>query len=82
MSLPLVLADSSPAAIFASIAGRYSAVFAYNACNSADPWSTFDPNAPSYVNDLTAIGTGQGLWIQANADTTVTITGAVPGNRC
>jgi hypothetical protein len=80
VALPLVLADSSPAAIFAPIAGRYSAVFTYNACDSADPWSKFDPNAPSFVNDLTAISTGQGLWIRVNADTTVTITGTVPGN--
>jgi hypothetical protein len=80
VALPLVPADSSPAAIFAPIAGRYSAVFAYDACDFADPWSKFDPNAPSFVNDLTAIGTGQGLWIQANADTTVTITGTMPGN--
>jgi len=80
VALPLVLPDPSPSAIFAPIASRYNAIFAYNACDSADPWKRFDPNAPSFVNDLTGIGTGQGLWIQANADTTVTITGTVPGN--
>ena len=52
VALPLVLADPSPSAIFAPIAGRYSAVFAYNACDSVDPWKKFDPNAPSFVNDL------------------------------
>jgi hypothetical protein len=78
--LPLIPVDPSPGAIFASIAGQYSAVFAYNACDSSDPWKRFDPNAPSFVNDLTTIGIGQGLWIQATADTTATITGSVPGS--
>jgi len=80
VALPLILADPSPSAIFAPIAGRYSAAFAYNACDSADPWKKFDPNAPSFANDLTAIGTGQGLWIEATANTTLTVTGTVPGN--
>ena len=78
VALPLIPADPSPDAIFASIAGQYSAVFAYNACDSIDPWKRFDPNAPSFVNDLTTISIGQGLWIQATADTIATITGRVP----
>ena len=79
VALPLIPANPSPGAIFASIAGQYSAVFAYNACDSFDPWKRFDPNAPAFVNDLTTISIGQGLWIQATADTTVTITGSMPG---
>jgi hypothetical protein len=77
--LPLIPADPSPGAIFAFIAGQYSAVFAYNTCDPVDPWKRFDRNAPPFVNDLTSIDIGQGLWIQATADTTATTTGSAPG---
>ena len=62
------------------ISGKYNAVLAHNACDSADPWKEYDPSASPSVNDLTAIGIGQGLWIEATANTTVTITGTVPAS--
>jgi len=80
VALPLVPIDPSPTTIFAPISGKYSADLAHNACDSADPWKEYDPSASPSVNDLTAIGTAQGLWIEATADTILTITGTAPGN--
>ena len=42
VALPLIPADPSPGVIFTSIAGQYSAVFVYNACDSVSPNATFD----------------------------------------
>ena len=52
-----------PAAL-TSIAGQYARVYAYEPSDAADPWKTFDPSAPSFVNDLTAVAPGMGYWVQ------------------
>ena len=80
VALPLAPLDPIPGAILAPIAGQYSAVFAYNACDSSDPWRKSDPSAPSFINDLSTIDIAQGLWIQVTADTTLTITGFIPAH--
>ena len=48
----------------ASITGKFNKVFAYDAADTADPWKTFDPSAPSVVNDLRSMGPGKGYWIE------------------
>jgi hypothetical protein len=78
MALPLIPTELTPGAIFAPVDGKYSAVFAYNACDSADPWRKYVQNAPSFTNDLTTIGIAQGLWIQVTEDITLTVTGSAP----
>ena len=42
---PVTLPDA-----LASIAGKYDRVHSYDPSDAADPWKTFDPGAPSFVN--------------------------------
>lgn len=78
LSLPKEAPDNSPTAVFADIAGQYNTVYAYDGCNSADPWQLFDPSAPPVTNDLTAVPPAIGFWIQATQNTTLPIAGTVP----
>jgi hypothetical protein len=78
VALPVVPSDASPAALFAPIADRLVSVYAYDGCNTVDPWKRYDPTAPPLANDLTSIDVRTGLWIQANADVTWTVTGTAP----
>ena len=48
----------------ASIAGKYIRVYAYDPSDVGDPWKSFDPSAPSLVNDLTTLASGKGYWVQ------------------
>ena len=75
---PLIPDNPAPAAILASIAGQYETVYAYDGCDAADPWKIYDPNAPSFANDLSSIGVERGLWIKATSDTLLTVTGTPP----
>lgn len=75
---PLIPVDSSPPAAFSTIAGQYDLVYAYDACDSADPWKKFDPQAPPMANDLPAVTVERGLWIRATAATTWVVTGTQP----
>jgi hypothetical protein len=79
IALPFVPTDPSPAAVFASIAGQYDLVFAYAGCDTADPWKKYDPIAPPFVNDLTAVTVGQGVWVRATAAVTLRVAGRLPG---
>lgn len=63
LSAPEVQADTDPAAVLASIAGSYRRVYAYDACDAADPWKRYDPNDPA-ASDLTAIDHTMGLWVE------------------
>ena len=53
--------------LLGSIAGHYDLVYAYNACDVADSWKKYDPNAPPFANDLSDIDIGAGLWIHMTA---------------
>ncbi len=75
---PLIPSDPAPAAVFASIAGRYDLVYGYDACDTADPWKEYDPKAPPITNDLSAVSVARGLWIKATADASWIITGTAP----
>jgi hypothetical protein len=78
VALSLTLPDPSPGAAFASIAGQYRTVFAYEGCDPVDPWKKFDPSGPPPANDLISISIGQGLWVDAAVDTAISITGTAP----
>ena len=75
---PLIPSDPAPAAVFASIAGRFDVVYAYDACDAADPWKEYDPKASPITNDLPTISVARGLWIKATADASWIITGTAP----
>lgn len=60
---PSYAAVALPAAL-ASIAGKYDLVYGYDAAAPADSWQKYDPAAPPFANDLTALGPGRGYWIR------------------
>jgi RHS repeat-associated protein len=74
VSLPRQAGDPSPAAVFGGAASR---VFAYDACDAADPWKVWDPSNPS-GNDLTAITPQMGLWAEVPAALTLPVAGSEP----
>lgn len=47
----------------ASIAGRYTLMYTYLG-SGAEPWRRYDPTAPPYVNTLTTLDPGRGVWIR------------------
>lgn len=77
ISIPDIVTDTSPAAVLAPIAGRYSQVFAYDGCDTADPWKLYDPANPG-ASDLTRIDHRIGFWIQATATVTLPLAGREP----
>ena len=77
ISIPLVLDDPRPVAALAPIAGKYDQVFAYDACDPADPWKEYDPADPT-GSDLTAIGPNIGFWINMTVAATLKVSGAAP----
>ena len=78
MASPVTPSDPAAGSVFASIAGRFDVVYAYDACDTADPWKKYDPKAPPIASDLTTISAARGLWIKATADTTWIVTGTAP----
>jgi hypothetical protein len=65
--------------VFSSIAGDYDLVYAYDACDAADPWKMYDPNAPPFINDLTDIDVKHGYWLRATVAITLNFAGQPPG---
>jgi len=78
ISLPRQPDSVDPAAVFSSIAGSFSIVHTYDACDAADPWRTYNPTASSGTNDLTAVDHRPGLWVRATAAATLAISGTEP----
>ncbi|HJX29121.1 MAG TPA: hypothetical protein VJ885_14525 [Thermoanaerobaculia bacterium] len=65
ISLPKQPSDPSPEAAFAPLAGHFTRIFAYDACDAADPWKLYDP-ASAGTSDLT-VDAASGLWIESTA---------------
>ena len=78
LSIPREQTNTDPAAVFASITNNTNVIYAYDGCNSADPWQVFDPDAPPINNDLTTITPTIGFWLQATTETTLPLNGTVP----
>ncbi len=51
----------------------YTAVWSYNASDTSDHWKSYNPSAPSWVNDLDYIVHGYGYWVKMNADDILTV---------
>lgn len=77
ISLPRQPADPSLGAAFASLAGHFTRIFAYDACDAADPWKLYDPANPS-GSDLT-VDVTSGLWIESTATAPLPDAGSLPG---
>lgn len=56
-----------------SIADDYDLVYGYDPSDATDPWKQFDPDAPSFANDLTTVEPGKGTWVRANTACTLTV---------
>ncbi|MFN2222061.1 MAG: hypothetical protein ACK2UH_05885, partial [Candidatus Promineifilaceae bacterium] len=77
VSLPEEVADTTPAAVLASVSGSYDRVVAYDGCNAADPWKVYDP-ADAASSDLAAIDHTIGFWINMTTRATLEVDGAPP----
>ncbi|MEM6796920.1 MAG: DUF6531 domain-containing protein, partial [Acidobacteriota bacterium] len=76
-SLPNEPPSGDPGTVFAPIAGQFTEVFAYDACDSVDPWKLYNPSDPG-SSDLTAIDQTQGLWIDATSPVSLPSEGTQP----
>lgn len=56
----------------ASIAGRYTRVYHFDATDAADPWKLYDVMLPAWVNDLQTMAPGRGYWIFATQEARLT----------
>ena len=79
ISIPREPVDPNPAAVLSSIAGSYTRVYAYQACDLADPWKLYDPADPE-ASDLTAIDPSMGLWIEMTGAATLSVGGTRPAS--
>lgn len=77
ISVPVQPTESTPAQFLSSIAGSYDLVYAYDGCDTADPWKRYDPAAPPYANDLTTIDPAMGLWVKMRTAGTLAVPGTV-----
>lgn len=76
ISIPLVQANNSPAAVMESIDGHYEVVMAYDYSDIQDHWKSYRPGGLS--NDLTYIDHTMGIWVKINSLCTLNSTGTVP----
>jgi hypothetical protein len=72
ISYPSVGTTALPDAL-ASIADRYSKVYSFDSADALGLWKVFDPQAPTSVNDLTALGPTRGYWIEMKTPATLTV---------
>lgn len=68
--------NPAPASVFFGAASR---VFAYDACDAADPWKLWDPANPS-GSDLSAVSPKLGLWAEAPAAVPLPVAGTEPAS--
>jgi RHS repeat-associated protein len=59
------------ASALASIAGKYTLLFGYDATDPADPWEVFSVSVPDWANDLRRLQPGRGYWLYATEDATL-----------
>ncbi|MEO8197860.1 MAG: hypothetical protein ABI689_14180, partial [Thermoanaerobaculia bacterium] len=69
--------DPSPGALFLPIASAVRRVFAFDACDTADPWKVWDPASPG-TSDLTAITPAKGFWLEGQGSATLPEGGPEP----
>ena len=75
VALPLVPQDKAITAVLAPIAGQYDQVSAYDVCDAADPWKSYDPSLPPSNNDLQSLRPETGFWIHMTGGATLPVQG-------
>jgi hypothetical protein len=76
ISFDVMPADTSVAAVLASLDGVFDLVYAWD--GAAQRWRKFDATAPAYANTLQQIDHTMGFWIRLTAPRTLTVAGDVP----
>lgn len=69
IAYPLVSAKPIAEAL-SSIAGKYTAVYAYDPARP-EPWLKHVPEAPPWASDLSQMAPGKGYWVKVTQDCTV-----------
>jgi RHS repeat-associated protein len=77
VSLPTRPVDTSPAAVFGSAGSALRRAYAYDVCDSADPWKVYDPADPA-GSDLQTVDEHLGLWVDAATAASLPSPGAPP----
>jgi len=73
ISLPIVPINTSLPAPIDSIEGNYEIVWAYDACDTLDPWKKFVPGIPPALYDLYEMYPSYGYWVKMTiSDTLIT----------
>ncbi|HYU32287.1 MAG TPA: DUF6531 domain-containing protein, partial [Thermoanaerobaculia bacterium] len=62
--------DPAPAGVFSPVSGKFTRVWAYDACTPGAPWKLYDP-ANAAASDLTAVDQKIGFWIEMTAPAAV-----------
>lgn len=66
------LAQARPVrSALASIEGKYTQVFGFNAADPLNAWLGYDATAPNWSNTLAEMEPGRGYWVYATEDTTL-----------
>jgi hypothetical protein len=85
VSIVCALQNTTVPYVLQSIQGGYQSVHGYDLNDSNDPWKSYNPGLPSWVEqDLTNITADKGYWININgtanyyAEGIVQLTGRVP----
>lgn len=74
VTLPYNFADSSPSAVFNSIAAQIESVWSYDSRDSFDPWKVYKPGLEEY-SDLKQILPYEGCWVNVKSNTTLQVNG-------
>ncbi|MEO8195178.1 MAG: hypothetical protein ABI689_00500, partial [Thermoanaerobaculia bacterium] len=69
--------DPSPGALFLPIQSSVRRVFAFDACDTTDPWKVWDPASPG-TSDLTSITPAKGFWLEGQGSATLPEGGPEP----
>jgi hypothetical protein len=76
VSLSISPEDPDPSVVLSPINGNYERAWAYDGCDSADPWKVYDPDVPA--SDLDALDETQGYWLLVTSPVTLTVDGVRP----
>ena len=80
VSFPTIAGEIPITELLSSISGEYEMVYFYEGCDPVDPWKIYDPDLPSYANNLQYVDSAMGIWIEATQDTELTIEGVFPSS--
>lgn len=76
-SISLRPTDSGIQQVLSSIAGRYDAIWTYDA--ASEEWYRYNLNSPSFLNNLNELKAGVGYWISMTEPGILMTQGAQPG---